>query len=195
VPQLLDRRIRQAVQLRADLGLPSADTTVYRLINSEGDRLSGLIVDVLGSHVVAVASAAWVELHREAITAALVRETGLTAVSWRSDASMMKLEGLEPAEAPATAPAEAVVVSEGGVKYLADPGGQKTGFYADQRDNRAFLRRCAAGKRVLDLCCYSGGFALNAALAGASEVIGVDSSAAAIGLARQNADLNGVSDR
>jgi 23S rRNA G2069 N7-methylase RlmK/C1962 C5-methylase RlmI len=87
------------------------------------------------------------------------------------------------------------IVRELGVLYVTDPMGQKTGFYADQRENREYLRKLVKGKRVLDLCCYTGGFALNAALAGAAEVVGVDSSRAAVELATRNAGLNGVSNR
>lgn len=74
--------------------------------------------------------------------------------------------------------------------------GQKTGFYVDQRDNRLFLRTCVRpGSDVLDLCCYTGPFALNAAVAGARSAVGVDSSEAAVSIARQNAELNGLADR
>jgi 23S rRNA G2069 N7-methylase RlmK/C1962 C5-methylase RlmI len=92
--------------------------------------------------------------------------------------------------------AEAVQVREAGVTFLATPeSGQKTGFYADQRHNRSFIASMAAGKTVLDLCCYSGGFGIMAAAAGAAAVTGVDSSAAAVELATANAELNGLDDR
>ena len=70
--------------------------------------------------------------------------------------------------------------------------GQKTGFYCDQRESRALVRQLAAGRRVLDLCCYAGGFALSAAAGGAVEALGVDSSGAAVALATRNAELNGL---
>lgn len=89
----------------------------------------------------------------------------------------------------------AVRIKEAGLTFLADPSGQKTGFYADQRHNRSFIASLAAGKTVLDLCCYSGGFGLMAAAAGAAAVTGVDSSAAAVELAAANARLNGLQDR
>ena len=129
-------------------------------------------------------------------------------------AQLFTADGAPPAElAPAWAAAEAddaggsadappadglglperVTVVESGVRFnVALRSGQKTGFYCDQRDNRARIRAAAAGARVLDLCCYSGGFAIAAALGGAASVTGVDSSAAAIALARENAALNGV---
>jgi 23S rRNA G2069 N7-methylase RlmK/C1962 C5-methylase RlmI len=91
---------------------------------------------------------------------------------------------------------DAVQVHEAGVTFLATPeSGQKTGFYADQRHNRAFIASMAAGKTVLDLCCYSGGFGIMAAAAGAAAVTGVDSSASAVELATANAELNGLTDR
>ncbi|KAK9830892.1 hypothetical protein WJX81_002094 [Elliptochloris bilobata] len=216
---LLAARMAAAVALRRALGLPSADTTVYRLINSEGDRLSGLVVDVLGDCVVVASSAAWVELHRP-----------LGRLVWRPSVEMLREEGLEmrkrepdveeAALAAADGPGDAidartadgdameetsstppareapVGVLEAGIHYAVQPTrGQKTGFYADQRPHRAEIRRLAAGARVLDLCCYSGGFALSAAVGGASTVTGVDSSAAALALARANAERNGVADR
>jgi len=83
-----------------------------------------------------------------------------------------------------------VAVRESGIEYWAEPYGQKTGFYADQRESRLFVRSIARGKRVLDLCCYSGGFSLNAAVGGATAITGVDSSASAVTLATANAALN-----
>ena len=172
---------------------------------------AGLVVDVLGQHVVVSSSALWVEAYREAISEALRGVTQLPHLTWRADESMLAAErggarngaaGASQSESgssvehsdDADAVPDAVVVTEAGVRYATDPLGQKTGFYADQRENRVFLRGLVAGKRVLDLCCYSGGFAINAALHGAAEVLGVDSSASAIALADQNARLNGVAD-
>lgn len=245
--------VRNAVVLRRTLNLPREDTTVYRLINSEGDNCSGLIVDVYGTHAVAVASAGWVLQHTESITAALKEEAdGVQEVIWRYDSTMLEMEGV-PAEAipgatvggnSAPVPSDAgtadeeqlLQIVEEGIKYKLNPYGQKTGmlysrcchqlfldcrlprllsvcqhsgctaphvtffylpagFYADQRDSRVFLRNLAKGKRVLDLCCYTGAFALNTAAAGAESAVGVDSSQPAISLAEQNAVLNGVEDR
>ena len=215
VPALLDHRIAMAVALRADLQLPRLDTNVYRLINSEGDRLSGLTVDVLNDHLVVSSSAVWVEDRRDLITNALQRATYAHNVSWRTDYAMLMADrgaapanvGLSKAAAglfendDSSASEDAVheqdhiVCSENGVKLLVNPLGQKTGYYADQRDSRMYLRQLVRGKRVLDLCCYSGGFAINAALHGATEVVGVDSSREAARLAMRNAELNDVSDR
>lgn len=218
-PALVEQRIAAAVALRRALGLPSPATSVYRLINSEGDRLSGLVVDVLGDRLVVSSSAAWVELNKQAICEALMRHAGLPMGAWRGAADMLAEEGWPAGgaaagaqgedesaqeeaanEAGAEGEAEAgtsgtVVVSEGGISYAVDPAGQKTGFYCDQRDHRAFVRSVAQGKDVLDLCCYTGGFALSAAAGGAASALGVDSSAPAVALAQRNAELNGCTDR
>jgi 23S rRNA G2069 N7-methylase RlmK/C1962 C5-methylase RlmI len=168
---------------------------------------AGLVVDVLGDNLTVVSSALWVEKHRDIIIDLLMEMTSASHVTWRSDSGMLAAErGLTRAEAQAAAifpdtsdaPAESsdkVIVVEEGVKYATNPLGQKTGFYADQRDNRVFLRQLVRGKRVLDLCCYSGGFSINAALHGAVEVLGIDSSRSAIDLANENALLNSVADR
>ncbi|GAQ87325.1 hypothetical protein KFL_003450110 [Klebsormidium nitens] len=198
LPALIRARVQQAVALRRTLGLPSAQTSVYRLINSEGDRLSGLIADVLGDHVVVLSCAAWVERHAPVVRAAIQEATGLRSIVWRPSLDILREEGLElpaggtPTQEPSTPADGAVQVVENGVHFRAALHGQKTGFYADQRDNRAYLRTIAGGKTVLDLCSYSGGFAINAALGGATHVTAVDSSASALVLAEANAAFNGV---
>ncbi|EFJ46677.1 hypothetical protein VOLCADRAFT_81786 [Volvox carteri f. nagariensis] len=204
VPALVQLRVRQAVELRRALGLPSADTNVYRLINSEGDRLSGLVADVLGDTVVVQAGAGWVQRYRQDVESAIRAATGLTRVVWRPLWRILQEEGLQPpdeaAEADTGTETEMLEVREAGLRLLASPKGQKTGFYADQRDSRGFLAglvraQAAAGLpvSVLDLCCYSGGFGLAAAAAGATRVLGVDSSEPAVKLATANAELNGLS--
>ena len=224
-------RVAAAAALRRRLRLPDAGVTdTYRLVNSEGDRLSGLVADVFGHYVVVVSTAAWLEQRRAAVAEALLQASGCKALLWRPSLDLLRLEGIEapaPAQlftaggapptelAPAWAAADAdadegagsagdvdasvgalparVTVVENGVRYsVALRTGQKTGFYCDQRDSRARIRAAAAGARVLDLCCYSGGFAISAALGGATHVTGVDSSASAVALARENAALNAV---
>ena len=198
VPALLAARVRAAASLRASLGLPSADTNVYRLINSEGDRLSGLIVDVLGPGcLVVTACAAWVEAHRGAVETALASVAPGATILWTRSAAVAAEEGWEVAEAGGgeaeTAPPPAVTVSEAGLRFASPPLFQKGGFYADQRDNRAFVRHVAVrpGATVADLCCFSGGFAVAAAAAGASRVVAVDTSVPALDLASTNAAANG----
>ncbi len=203
-------RVREAYDAREALGLTSnARTTCYRLINSEGDGLSGLNVDVYGDVVAASSTAAWVEQRREVIVRALgeVMGDGVRVV-WRRDEKMYEAEGLEwsgesvsyyhaatGAEATENVPSE-VIVLENDVKYAVDMAcGHKTGFYVDQRENRLAMREMSRGKKVLDVCCYTGGFALNAALGGASSVTAVDSSDAALTVAARNAELNDVQDK
>ncbi|GMH38609.1 hypothetical protein BSKO_06493 [Bryopsis sp. KO-2023] len=198
VEKLLQRRIRAAVGLRAMLGLPSESINVYRLINSDGDRLSGLVVDVFDQVLVVSSTAAWLERYQELIIKVLKEETGYKNVLWRPAPAVLELEGMPNMEAKVFSEddsldfGDTLTVHENGVKFHVNLAGQKTGFYIDQRESREFIRKLSSGHRVLDLCCYSGGFAINAAAGGATEVKGVDSSADAIELARKNAVLNGV---
>eukprot|EP00892_Ulva_mutabilis_P011784 jgi/Ulvmu1/8979/UM005_0070.1 len=169
---------------------------------------AGLTVDVLGKRAVAMASSAWVLQHIACVTQAVRQAAGVEQVIWRAEEAMMELEGLSQEVVarlccggglgPTDEPSDAgeAVVQEGGIKYLVNPLGQKTGFYVDQRDSRLFLRSCIQpGSDMLDLCCYTGPFALNAAVAGACSVVGVDSSESVVEVAQRNAELNGVSDR
>ncbi|CAD7700366.1 unnamed protein product [Ostreobium quekettii] len=197
--QLLQTRIEEAVTLRRALGFPSEETNAYRLINSDGDHLSGLVVDVLGDLLVAAPGAAWLQINRQTVVNLLMECTGIRNVIWRPTAGSMEQEGLHDVDAEIFSEgrelaSEQVEIREGSIPFLASPFGQKTGFYMDQRDSRAVIRRLAKGQEVLDVYCYSGGFAINAALGGARGVVGVDSSAPAIELAEKNATLSGVSD-
>jgi 23S rRNA G2069 N7-methylase RlmK/C1962 C5-methylase RlmI len=202
---ILTARIQAAVALRAALGLPKAEiTNVYRLINSEGDRLSGLVVDVLGNVATVQASAAWVEKNHLLIEDLLKSNVAqVQSIVWRQAAELTAEEGWineqgdtsvedqeEDQEEGKETTASNPVAVEAGLKFLVDPTGQKTGFYCDQRDHRAFIRSISANKDVLDVCCYSGGFALNAAAGGAASALGIDSSAPAVDLATKNAELN-----
>ena len=210
---MLRARVQSAAEKRRRLQLPSAcgDTTAYRLVNSEGDRISGLIVDVFGSTAVVQSGAAWCEVHRASIESAVLAESGAERLVWKRAESRLQQDGwaaAPPAECAddffAMAEEEEEdeeeeeekeeEVLELGLRYAVSlaAASQKTGFYCDQRENRALVRDLVRpGDRVLDLCCYSGGFSLNAAKAGAGAVVGVDSSRAAVDLARRNARLNG----
>ena len=232
VGRVVASRVRDAHRLRADAGLAgSKHTNAYRLINSEGDRLSGVCVDMYGDVAVASVSAAWANAARAEIISAVREVTNATRVAWRIDRKMLALEtgrdeddedGEDEDDVVTDAHAtrwydastgEEIFVSgdgdddddassaeteirENGVAYGVDLArGHKTGFYVDQRDNRAFIRDIAAGKDlVMDVCCYTGGFALNAALGGARRVIGVDSSRPALDIAERNAARNGVTE-
>lgn len=227
VDELLSYRISAAASVRRACCLPSERTTAYRLINGEGDRLSGLMVDVFGHTAVAVSSAIWLEKHSDAIKHALSEIDEIDTVVWRRNAARLKQDGYEvvqdelgsapsadlgsaplgsadlgsaPLDSAArpTQPEEeqSIEIKEHGLSYRVEPtAGQKSGFYCDQRENRRMLAELCAGRRVLDLFCYSGAFAINAAAAGATDVVGVDSSEGAISLARSNSELNGVGER
>jgi len=207
VKALVQQRMHEAANLRRGLGVMPASTTsnkAFRLINSESDGLSGIIVDVFAHAAVVQSSAAWAEKHRNMIQDALRDEVGFVKkVIWQRAEAMLRLEGINTSDdggVVSDAMEEgtddhAVEVEEHGLKYLVDvQHGQKTGFYCDQRDNRAWLGSLPLkGKHVLDLCSYTGGFALNAARGGAAKVIGVDSSQRAVETAQANAALNGFS--
>jgi 23S rRNA (cytosine1962-C5)-methyltransferase len=184
------RRIRRAVQLRRDwLGLDRM-TDAYRLVHSEGDGLSGLVVDRFGPTLVLEFFAAGMYRFRPAIQAALAEHYPGCRFYWFAEEHVQKQESFD-CRAPEAPPPE--VVTENGVRFRVAPGSKhKTGFFLDQRDNRQALASFCAGKRVLDLCCNTGGFAVYAKARGAEEVTGVDLDEQALALARQNAGLNGV---
>ncbi|KAH9619710.1 hypothetical protein KSS87_005341 [Heliosperma pusillum] len=190
--RLLQQRINAATDLRNQLGLPSPNTNAYRLVNSEGDRLSGLIVDVFDDVAVVASSAAWVEKYKPDIEACIKKVGGITHINWRPSVEILKEEGLDLLKSETTpSPHRSIVkVKENDINYAVSLLGQKTGFYADQRENRQFIATIAKGKSVLDICCYSGGFALNALKGGAAFVTGVDSSLPALELAKENVILN-----
>ena len=186
----LARRVTRSVQMRA----PMLDTrhNGCRLIHGESDGLPGVVADRYGETVVLQVSSAGGERWRESIVAALATATGAACIYERSDADVRNLEGLRPriGLAHGTMPAEVLLI-EGGLEYSVDvAGGQKTGFYLDQRDNRAAVRALAAGRETLNVFCYTGGFTLAALAGGATRVVSIDSSADAVSLARKNAARN-----
>lgn len=135
---LLQQRLQQAWACRAAFGLPSKDTSAFRLVNSEGDRISGLTVDVFGTIAVAVSSALWIELQQEVVTDALLQLEGINQVIWRRSDARLKQDGWEsPGEMEhlSSSPPEKrqVEIRENGLRYLVSPTlGQKSGFYCDQ---------------------------------------------------------------
>ncbi|XP_038682229.1 ribosomal RNA large subunit methyltransferase I isoform X2 [Tripterygium wilfordii] len=157
--------------------------------------LSGLIVDVFGDIAVIASSAAWVEKYKPELEACIHRLDEINHINWRPSVEMLKEEGMDVSNLKEmhqhTCP-ERIKVVENGIFYAVSMKGQKTGFYADQRKNRQFISTISNGKKVLDMCCYSGGFALNALRGGAAHVTGVDTSLPALGLARENVVLNNL---
>jgi 23S rRNA (cytosine1962-C5)-methyltransferase len=191
-------RIRRSIDTRKKIGVLTAGangTDSCRLVNSEGDFLPGLTVDKYGDGLCVQIGTAGMECRRKIIIDALSDIVNPAFIYERSDAASREREGLPESEGPlaGTLP-EQLIITENGVKYTADlRAGQKTGFFFDQRENRALLRRYAAGRAVCDCFSYSGGFAINAALGGAANVTAVDSSEEAGAALSENAGLNGVS--
>ncbi len=183
-------RVVAARDARVAMGLPSDDTNAYRLINSDGDRLPGVTVDVLGD-LASVQLTSPAALRRLPLLLDALEESNVV-VQVPKDAA--RLEGMEPGDRPGRGDLEAPVrVTEHGIVWTLKAGkGQKTGFYTDQRDNRAAVRRMAAGRHVLDCYTYVGGFALNAAAGGAASVVGVDSSGPAVSVATKTAGVNAL---
>ena len=188
-------RLAMAVALRRSLGLDDR-AGAARLVNSEGDHLSGLIVDRYGDYLAVQVTAAALVPRLEMLCDALEHLVAPRGILLRgADRGLAKLEGLHLADrvVRGAAPQGPIFVEERGLRFGVDLAeGQKTGYYLDQRDNRQAAAAYARGRRVLDMFCYSGGFAVACAAAGARSVLAVDSSAKATALAKANADLNGA---
>lgn len=166
-----------------------------RMCYGEGDNLPGLVVDRYGDILVVDVLTAGMELLKPQITKALQKIYKPKGIYYKNDSAFRALEGLTNTPEIVGEVPETVEIEENKVKYIVPiRGGQKTGFYFDQRENRAFLKPYFKDKLVLDLYSYIGSFGITAALAGAAQVWGCDSSAAAVELAKKNAELNGVSE-
>ncbi len=187
------QRIEAAWRRRERL-FPGIDA--YRLVYSEGDLLPGLIIDRYRGHLVLQALTLGMELRTELVCETLETLFHPRAIVARNDAAIRTLEGL-PTEKKVIrgSLAEPIEIEESDLRFEVDPWeGQKTGFYLDQRENRCALRPFLKGPRVLDAFCYTGGWALHAARAGATEVFGVDESAKPIEWAKRQAEHNGLQD-
>jgi len=191
-PEFFAARVRAAVDSRAAL-LPASALQACRLVHAESDGLPGVVADRFGDAIVLQATSAGAQRHKHALADALLAATGARTVYERSDSESATLEGIEPCTGLLRGPPPdaALLIEEHGLRVEVDVrAGHKTGFYLDQRDNRALVRRLAAGRDVLDAFCYSGGFALSAALGGARSVQALDSSEHALALAARNAEHN-----
>ena len=191
-------RIAQAVSLRRDmLGLDDPGGAA-RLVFSEGDGLSGLVVDRYGSHLTVQLTSLALARRSEWLLDALedlLRPDGMVL---RTEKGVLEEEGLRQEDGllRGTLPGGPLEIREDGLVFLVSlETGQKTGFYLDQRHNRRVAARWARDRSVADVCAYTGGFGLAALSAGAQDVVAVDVSAAALELARQNAELNGFGER
>jgi 23S rRNA (cytosine1962-C5)-methyltransferase len=182
-------RLGKAIALRRQWLRLDAVSDAYRLVHSEADGLSGLVVDRFGATLVLEFFAAGMYRFRGAIQDALAAHFPDSQLYWFAEEHVQKQESFD-CRSPEPPPPG--VITEHGVRFRVAPGSKhKTGFFLDQRDNRLALVELCAGRRVLDLCCNTGGFAVYAKARGAAEeVIGVDLDEEALALARQNANLN-----
>lgn len=169
----------------------------YRLVHAEADGLPGLVIDRFGDTLVCQLNSAGMDRLTDELLAALDRVLAPEVVMLRNDSGAREQEGLaretRVAKGEISGP---LALTENGVRFLADlSGGQKTGWFFDQRDNRAFMARLAKGRRVLDVYSYTGGFGVQAACAGAAQVVACDRSEQALASAEQAANLNAVAER
>ena len=189
-------RIAAAYTMRQRLGLLREDNTIYRLIHGEGDMLPGLVVDVYGATAVVQAHSVGMHLHRREIAEAIVANVAeVNAVYYKSDDTLpfkAQVDGdkagwlIKPSQL-----SDQYWAVENGLEFRIDwLTGQKTGFFIDQRENRALVERYAAGKQVLNMFCYTGGFSLYALRGGAKQVHSVDVSQKAIDLVNANVARN-----
>ncbi len=182
-------RLRVAYDVRRTLGL----TDSYRLVHGEGDDLPGLVIDIYGSTAVMQAHSVGMHVSRHAIAEALaeVMNGKVENIYYKSETTLPYKAGLHDENGYLLGGPADDVAYENGLRFHVDwMGGQKTGFFVDQRDNRALLETYAHGRRVLNMFCYTGGFSFYAMRGGAALVHSVDSSARAIDITRSNVELN-----
>lgn len=186
-------RLTSAYRLRKTLGLIREDNTTYRLVHAEGDFLPGLIVDIYGDTAVMQAHSPGIHKDRDIIAEALVSipEARIRNIYYKSETTLPFMAHLDPQNGYIVGGFDGNIALENGLKFNIDwLKGQKTGFFVDQRENRALLERFVAGKSVLNMFCYTGGFSVYAMRGGARKVVSVDSSAKAIALTEANVMLN-----
>jgi 23S rRNA (cytosine1962-C5)-methyltransferase len=182
-------RLARALKLRESLYAKP----FYRLVHAEGDHLPGLVIDRFGDTLTVQIGTAGMEKQRGSLLAALDQLLSPATVILRGDAPSRTLEGLNSYVETVKGKGHRIAVEENGARYIADlTEGQKTGWYYDQRDNRAFIAQFAKGKSVLDAYAYTGGFGILAAAAGARETVCLDSSAPALALAEESARASNV---
>lgn len=187
-------RIRTAWDTRKAAGLIApGHNTVFRLVHGEGDYLPGLVVDYYSGVAVMQCHSVGMHLARTAIATALQEVLGdhLTAIYDKSEGTLPYKAAITPRNEYLQGSAESCIGLENGLRFQIDwLEGQKTGFFIDQRENRCLLEKYAAGKEVLNMFCYTGGFSIYALRGGATRVDSVDASARAIELTQTNSDLN-----
>ncbi|MES2439317.1 MAG: class I SAM-dependent rRNA methyltransferase [Verrucomicrobiota bacterium] len=188
-----ENAIRRAARLRREILKLDGETDSYRAIHGDADFMPGIVADKFGDvlSVEITNLAAWQRLPK---WLPLLHESFDTKrVVVGVDADLARIEGIPRVGGVESDKVRSVKIREHGIRYEVDfSSGHKTGFFCDQRDNRRAFGALAAGKSVLDLCCYSGGFSVSAALAGAAEVTAVDLDENAVEMAKRNANLNGA---
>lgn len=194
--EYFETALRRAVALRRDLFKLDEVTDAYRVVGSDGDGISGLTIDRYGDTLFCDVYSLGIFQRLPKWLPLLHELLGTKHVRVHVDHDLGSLEGIKPSmmkEITASAP-DKVRIREHGVRFEVDfAEGHKTGFFCDQRDNRRRFGQLAKGLRVLDLCSYTGGFSINAALGGATEVTAVDLDEKAVAQGRRNANLNQVS--
>ncbi len=196
--ELIEKRVRAAWEYRKQV----VDIGCCRVIFGEADFLPGIVVDKFSDVLVVESLALGIDKWKPVILDKLKKVLAedniqIRGIYERSDAKVRESEGMERWKGFVGEPFDTrVEITENGVKYIVDvEDGQKTGFFLDQKNNRAAIRKLCPGKKVLDCFTHTGSFALNAGMAGAASVLGVDASMTGIDQAMENAKLNGLEDR
>ncbi len=187
------KRIQEAVSLRERF--VSSQTNACRLVHSEGDFLPGLIVDRYADYLVVQFLTAGIERWRNEIIEILQKTLQPKGIFEKDDSEWRAWEGLEKRVGRLVGenPPDYVEIKENNLNFIVDiHGGQKTGFFLDQRDNRKLIGELSAGKRVLNCFSYTGGFSVYATKAGATQTVSVDSSEQALNTAKDNFKINGI---
>lgn len=188
------KRLKHSIQMRHDL-VEELTTNAIRLVHAESDGLPGLVVDQYGETCVLQILSAGIEHWKETVFQCLREIIEPAQIFERSDVEVRALEGLAKRKGLVWGKNIGGILNihENGLKYQVDvAGGHKTGFYIDQRDNRAIVKTLARGREVLDCFCYTGGFSVAALAGGAKSVVGVDTSSDALTIAQSNVELNGL---
>ena len=196
--EFFKERLSEALNLRLALGLMRDDNNAFRLVHGEGDFLPGLVIDIYGNTAVLQAHSPGMHFERNTIAMALTELDGISIrnVYYKSETTLPYKASLDPVNDYIIGGFETNLATENGLQFYVDwLKGQKTGFFVDQRQNRALLERFARGRKVLNMFCYTGGFSFYAMRGGAKLVHSVDSSAKAITLTNANVELNFPQDK
>ena len=188
------KKILAALELRKQI-IDTSQTNMYRIVNAESDGLPGLIVDRYSDYLVCQFLSAGTEFNKEIIVEILDEVFSPVGIFERSDVEVRTKEGLQPAKGllKGTVPDDLIVVKENGFKFLVDIKlGHKTGFYLDQRDNRALVSKFSKGKSILNCFSYTGGFSVYALASAAEKIIQIESSSSAIELSAKNFEINNL---